>query len=61
MQNYEITFDMALVITTSAHKYIISRGWQFDEILDGHVDRELNDIYPVEKVVEEWNNLVNGV
>lgn len=55
-QNYEITLDMAVIISTKTHKYIISRGWMFGEYLDVNVDKNLDAIYSVAQVVEEWNN-----
>ena len=55
-KNYEIALDMALIIVTEAHRYVISRGWHFGEYLDINVDKNYDDIYPVKQVVEEWNN-----
>lgn len=53
---YEIALDMALIITTSKRRYVISRGWHFGEYLDINTDKDYNDIYPVQQVIEEWNN-----
>lgn len=55
-ENYEIVLDMAVLIETEAHRYIISRGWQFEECLDMNIDKKYDEVYPVEQVVEEWNN-----
>jgi len=55
-KNYEIALDMALVIVTEAHSYIISRGWIFGEYLDINMDKGFDDIYSLSQVKEEWNN-----
>ena len=51
---YEIIFDMAIIIQTNQHKYIFSRGWFFGETITISVDKSFNDIYPIEKVIEDW-------
>jgi len=55
-KNYEIALDMAVIIVTEAHRYIISRGWHFEESLDINVDKNFDEIYPVAQILEEWNN-----
>lgn len=55
-KNYEIILDMALIVETTAHKYIISRGWFFGEYLDVLVDKNLDDEYSTMRVIEDWNN-----
>ena len=54
--NYEIVLDMALIIVTGEHRYMISRGWHFGDYLDINVDKNYDKIYPVSQVVAEWNN-----
>ena len=55
-KEYEIVLDMALIISTRMHRYVISRGWYFEECLDINVDKNYDDIYPLKQVVEEWDN-----
>lgn len=55
-KNYDIALDMALIIVTSGHRYMISRGWQFGEYLDINIDKNYDEIYSVEQVIEDWNN-----
>ncbi len=55
-KNYEIALDMALIIVTEAHRYVISRGWHFGEYLDINVDKDYDDMYSAKQAVEEWNN-----
>ncbi|MBQ8375272.1 MAG: hypothetical protein IJX98_06865 [Clostridia bacterium] len=55
-EEYEITLDMALIIITKAHRYVLSRGWYFGESLSIDVDKNYDEIYPIKQVVEEWNN-----
>lgn len=53
---YQIAFDMAVIIETDEHRYIFSRGWFFAETIRISVDREFDEIYPVERVVEDWSD-----
>lgn len=53
---YDIDFDMAIIIETDKHKYIFSRGWFFGETIDISIDKEFDDIYPINKVVEDWSD-----
>ena len=51
----DIAFDMAVVIKTDKHSYMFSRGWFFSEIIDISVDKEFNEIYPINRVVKDWS------
>lgn len=53
---YDINFDMAIIIETNKHKYVFSRGWFFSETIDIAVDKEFDDIYPISRVVEDWSD-----
>lgn len=53
---YCIDYDMAVIIETSEHKYIFSRGWFFCEEIYITVDKDINDIYSVQDVKKSWNN-----
>ena len=55
-KEYEIALDMALIIVTGMRRYVISRGWYFEECLDINVDKNYDDIYSINQVVEEWDN-----
>ena len=52
---YDIAFDMAVVIKTDKHSYMFSRGWFFSETIDISVDKEFNEIYPINRVVKDWS------
>lgn len=58
-KNYQIVFDMALIIKTEKHLYLISREWHFLECLNINLDKDYDDIYPIKKVMEDWNNFGN--
>ena len=53
---YEISFDMAIIIKTNRHIYTFSRGWFFSETITISVDKEFDRIYPIEKVIEDWSD-----
>ena len=53
---YDINFDMAIIVETNKHKYMFSRGWFFSETIDISVDKEFNDVYPISRVVEDWSD-----
>ena len=53
---YDINFDMAVIIETSQHKYIFSRGWFFSETINISIDEKFDDIYPIGKVIEDWSD-----
>lgn len=53
---YVISFDMAIIIETSKHKYMFSRGWFFSETIDISVDEDIDDVYPQSRVVEDWSD-----
>ncbi|MBQ7340406.1 MAG: hypothetical protein IJW43_06100 [Clostridia bacterium] len=55
-KKYEIALDMALIIKTDMHEYMISRGWYFEECLTISKDKDLEDVYSIKQVQEEWNN-----
>lgn len=55
-ENYEIVLDMAGIITTNSHEYVFSREWHFGQYLRINVDNNFDEIYPLTKVKEEWNN-----
>lgn len=52
----EMEFDMAIIIKTDKHNYTISREEWFSELIYINVDKEFNDIYPIEKDKEDWSN-----
>lgn len=52
--DFAITFDMAIDIKTDRGRYILSKGWFFDEDIFVDKDRSFDEIYPVEKVRSDW-------
>jgi len=52
---YSISFDMAIIIDTTSHKYTFSRGWFFGEEIDISKDLDFNDVYPIHNVIEDWS------
>ncbi len=55
-QDYHIDYDMAIEIVTNQHKYVISRGYYYSEIITISVDKEMDEIYPISKVIEDWQD-----
>lgn len=53
---YDISFDMAVVIETEKHRYMFSRGWFFSEVITISQDKSLDDVYPIQRVIEDWND-----
>lgn len=53
---YQCSFDMAVIIHTTEHRYIFSRGWFFGETIDVNVDRRFDDIYSIQQVIDDWSN-----
>lgn len=47
---------MAVVIETEKHKYMFSRGWFFSEVITISQDKSLDDVYPIQRVIEDWND-----
>lgn len=52
---YSISLDMAIVIQTPQHSYVFSRDWYYSETITVTVDASLDDIYPIDHVVDDWN------
>ena len=55
-QDYHIDYDMAIEIVTDQHKYVISRGYYYSEIITISVDKEMDEIYPMSQVIEDWQD-----
>ena len=53
---YNFNYDMGLEIITENHKYLISRDYYYSEILTISIDKDLDDIYPVSKVIDDWKD-----
>lgn len=53
---YAITFDMAVIVTTEKHDYVFSRNWFFSETIDLSIDKSFDDIYPISRVISDWND-----
>ena len=55
-ENYEISIDNALILMCEENTYIFSRDIWFSETIDIDKNKDINDIYPIKKVIEDWNN-----
>ena len=53
---YEITFDEALIIHTEYQTIMFSKGVWFSESITISQDGNYGKVYPVDKVIEDWNN-----
>ncbi len=53
---HKFNYDMAIEILTEQHKYVISRGYYYSEIMTISVDKEMDEIYPVSQVIEDWQD-----
>ena len=45
--DYEITLDMAVILSTPSHKYTFSRSYFFIEMLHVDIDKDFNEIYSI--------------
>ncbi|MCC8043542.1 MAG: hypothetical protein LIO69_08585 [Oscillospiraceae bacterium] len=54
--SYQIEFDEAIIIKTVKGFYMISRDWQYNEIIRLSKHCNYDDIYPIDQVIESWNN-----
>lgn len=55
-EHYAINFDMAIIIQTIGHSYVISRDWFFSETITLSIDEDFDDVYPISRVISDWNN-----
>ena len=60
-EDYEIEFDMALVVRTTHNVYTFTRGWYYWESIEVFVDKDKEMPYPVEQAQGDWDNIQNGV
>lgn len=60
-EDYEIEFDMALVIRTTHSVYTFTRGWYYWESIEVNVDKEKEMPYPIEDVQSDWDNIQDNV
>lgn len=60
-EDYEIEFDMALVIRTAHSVYTFTRGWYYWESIEVNVDRDKEMPYPIEQVQTDWDNIQENV
>lgn len=58
---YHFNYDMALEIKTEKHTYIISRDYFYSELISINIDKNFDEIYPISKVIEDWNEDSNYV
>ena len=60
-EEYDIEFDMALVIRTTHSVYTFTRGWYYWESIEVNVDKGKEKPYPIEQVQADWDNIQNNV
>lgn len=53
---YEITIDHALIIKTDRHCYSFYKDWMYGETINIVVTDSEPELYPIEKVKEEWSD-----
>lgn len=53
---YQITFDEAVIIHTEYQTIMFSRDVWFSEIIHISTDDNYDNIYPIDSVIENWNN-----
>ena len=54
--DFEIEFDMSLMIRTSHSVYTFTRGWYYDEGIYLYVD-QVDRPYDIDEEVEDWKNI----
>ena len=54
-EDYEITFDNALIFHTEHQTIMFSRDTWFSELINISDNDDFDSIFPIEKVIEEWN------
>lgn len=53
---YEIVFDAALVIKTEYQTIMFSRDVWFSEVINISDNDDYDSVYPIDSVIEHWNN-----
>ena len=53
---YQIEFDEAIVIKTVKDVYMISRDWQYSELIHIYNHEDYDTVYPIKEVIDNWNN-----
>lgn len=53
---YEISSDMAIIIGTEKGKYILARGWFFNEVIKVERNKDIDEIYSTKEVVCDWSD-----
>lgn len=51
---YEISYDVAIIINTKKHSYTISRDWFYMETMEISIDKDIDDILDKETIVEQY-------
>ena len=54
-EDYEITFDNALIFHTEHQTIMFSRDTWFSELINISDNDDFDSVFPIEKVIEEWN------
>ena len=51
---YEISYDVAIIFVTDKHKYTISRDWFYMETMEISVDKDVDDILDKDTIIEQY-------
>ncbi|MEE3343544.1 MAG: hypothetical protein VZS44_05595 [Bacilli bacterium] len=51
---YEISYDEAIVFITDEHDYIISRDWFYMETMEINIDKDIDDILNKDTIKEQY-------
>lgn len=51
---YELSYDVAIIFVTNKHEYIISRDWFFMETMEISIDKNIDDIIPIDNEIETY-------
>jgi hypothetical protein len=51
---YEISYDVAIIFKTDKHEYIISRDWFYMETMDINIDKNVDDVLNKESIIEQY-------
>jgi hypothetical protein len=51
---YEVSYDMAIILKTNRHEYIVSRDWFYMETMAINIDKSIDDIIQKNQIIENY-------
>ena len=60
-EDYQIEFDMAVVIRTAYNTYTFTRDWYYGESIEVNIDRERMMPYDVSSVRSDWESIQDNI